>query len=264
MTGLAAPYGRHARGRTIRQVVIALAVALGALAAGASSASATQPATCAPAGSTGMTAALVNPPDAAVPENLDAVALTTMQCDIGIYYNDGATHTLADKNIFDAKQYGVLSEGANTTVNISYGSIYDIGDKPHSGVQHGIAVAYRSGAGGQLDHSQLFDYQKGGVVADGAGTNVQILSNVVRGLGPVPFIAQNGVQVSRGAAGNVNNNIIEDHQYTGCSKADQRAGTCTYVVSAGILLYQVDPKLVDTRNNVFRNNDVNLLNASNL
>src|SRR4051794_11534847 len=194
MNGLAAPSatpGARMRRRTVRKVVIALALALGALAAGASSASATQPAACMPAGTTGLTAALVNPSDATVPENLDAIALTTTQCDIGIYYNDGATHTLTDKNVFDAKQYGVLTGGPNTTTNISYSSVYDIGDKPHSGGQHGIAVEYRSGARGQLDHSQVFDYQKGGVVADGAGTNVQILSNVVRGLGPVTFIAQN-------------------------------------------------------------------------
>jgi hypothetical protein len=211
---------------------------------------------------TGLTAALINP--ATVPENLDAIDLTGTQCDIGIYYNDGGTHALQDNNVFDAKQYGVLSRNANTTTNISYSSVYDIGDKPHGGGQHGIAVGYRDGAQGTLDHSQLFDYQKGGVEADGSGTNVKVLSNVVRGLGPVTFIAQNGVQVSRGATGNVNNNLIEDHQYTGCSKADQRAGTCTYYVSAGIILFQVDPKLVDTKNNVFRNNDANLLNAANL
>jgi hypothetical protein len=164
-----------------------------------------------------------------------------------------------------ARYYGILSNGsASVVTNITRSSAYDIGNKPHDGTQHGIAVAYRNGADGQLDHSQLYDYQKGGALADGVGTNVQVLSNVVRGLGPVPFIAQNGVQFSRGATGNINNNFIWEHQYTGCTKQQQNAGTCTFVVSSGILLVSVDPKLVDTRNNTFHDNDANLLNASNL
>jgi hypothetical protein len=147
------------------------------------------------------------------------------------------------------------------------GSVWlnDIGDQPNfTGAQHGISVAYRNGADGTLDHSQVYDYQKGGVLADGAGTNAQVLSNVVRGQGPTPLIAQNGVQYSRNATGHINDNFIQDHRYTGCTKQQQRAGTCTFVVATGILLFSVDPSLVDTKNNTFRNNDANLVNASNL
>jgi hypothetical protein len=206
-----------------------------------------------------LTAALVNPPDTAVPENLDATG-----CDIGIYY-DTPGHNLVDKNVFGARYYGVLSNLSTATDNnISFGSVYDIGNKPHDGSQHGIGVAYRNGAGGRVDHSQIYDYQKGGVLVNGVGTSVQVLDNVVRGLGPVPFIAQNGVQISRGATGNVNGNFIEDNEYTGCSKADAKATGCIYTVSTGILLFQVDPAFVDTKNNAYRNNDVNLFNGSNL
>lgn len=205
-----------------------------------------------------LTAALVNPPDGVVPENLDATG-----CDIGIYYNDGKTHSLVDKNVFGSRYYGVLSRKEGTVTNLSKAAYYDIGEDPHDGTQHGVSVAYRDGADGTLDHSQVFDYQKGGVLANGAGTNVQVLNNLIRGLGPVSFIAQNGVQYSNGATGNVNDNVIQDHQYTGCSKQDQRNTGCSYVVSTGILLFNVDPKQVDTRNNTYRNNDVNLLNASN-
>jgi hypothetical protein len=208
-----------------------------------------------------LTAALINPPDAAVPAHLDATG-----CDIGIFYNSAGTHTLANKSVFGATYYGVLSDGAGVITNItSVSSVYDIGDQPNfTGTQHGIAVGYRDGAGGTIDHSQLYDYQKGGVLARDPGTNVKVLSNVVRGQGPTPLIAQNGVQYSNRATGNINNNLIEDHRYTGCTKQQQNAGTCTYVVSTGILLFSVDPKFVDTKNNTFRNNDANLLNASNL
>jgi hypothetical protein len=202
-----------------------------------------------------LTAALIDP--ASVPENLDATG-----CDIGVYYDSG-THALTDRNIFGSTYYGVLSNGAGVVTNIDHSSVYDVGDHPHDGAQHGIDVAYRNGADGSLDSSQIYDYQKGGVLADGAGTSVSVTNNVVRGLGPVPFIAQNGVQVSRGATGNVNGNFIEDNEYTGCSKADAKSTGCTYTDSTGILLFQVDQSLVDTNNNTYRDNDVNLFNGSN-
>jgi hypothetical protein len=252
------PLARRRRRLGVR-VLLAGGLVLGALAVGPSQASALT--VCVPTDFSqdghALTAALINPPDATVPENLDATG-----CDIGIYYNDG-THALNDKNVFGSTYYGVLSNNSGTVTNITHSSMYDVGDHPHSGTQHGVAVAYRNGADGELDHSQLFDYQKNGFLANGVGTNVQVQSNVVRGLGPVPFIAQNGVQYSDSATGNVNDNFIEDHQYTGCSKQQARDTGCSYVVSTGILLLNVDPKLVDTKNNTYRNNDANLLNASN-
>ena len=206
-----------------------------------------------PNGNVLLTAAYVN---TTPPSDTDVDATG---CDVGVFYDTGS-HTLTDDNVFSSTYYGVLSVGSGAVTNITHSSVYDVGNHPHDGVQRGIDVAYRDGSSGQLDHSQIFDYQKGGVLVAG-GSNATVLSNVIRGLGPVTFIAQNGVQYSSGATGTVNNNYISDYQYTGCPK--QNNGTCTYVVSTGILLFGVDPKQVDTKNNTYRNNDVNLLNASN-
>jgi len=257
----APPSAAGVRRSGICRLLLVASVAIAVQVFGVSSASAA--AVCVPTGfmqdSMNLTAAMIDPMDSLVPENLDATG-----CNIGIYYSTG-NHNLMDKHVFGANYYGILSNGSSATNNnISFSSVFDIGENPPNGSQHGIAVAYRNGAGGQLDHSQIYDYQKGGVLARDAGTNVQILDNVVQGLGPVPFIAQNGVQVSSGATGNVNGNFIEDHEYTGCSKAQAKTGSCTYTVSTGILLFSVDPTLVDTKNNTYRNNDVNLFNGSNL
>jgi hypothetical protein len=213
-----------------------------------------------PGGAT-LTAAYVNP--ATVPENAQAADALNNQCDVGIYYNDGAAHSLSDTHVFGARYYGILVRNPGTTLTFSHGSVYDSGENPPNGAQHGVDVAFRDGGAGQVDHSQIYDYQKGGIVVAGTGSSAQVLSNTVRGLGPVPFIAQNGVQYSDRATGTVNDNFIEDNQYTGCSKADQKATGCTYVVSTGILLVNVDPTLVNTKNNTYRNNDVNILNAAN-
>jgi hypothetical protein len=47
-------------------------------------------------------------------------------------------------------------------------------------------------------------------------------------------------------------------QYTGCSKQDSG---CSYVVSTGILLFDVDSNAIERHLNTFRDNDVNVLNA---
>ncbi len=244
-------------------VVIAAPIALGAFVAGPSHASAAT--VCMPTlymdpgTTTTLTAAVYDTPVAAG-TNLDASG-----CDVGILYDNtggSTTNTLDNVSVFGAAHYGVLSSGAGVTTNIiDNSSVYDTGDQPLSGAQHGIGVAYRNGAGGTLQNSLVYDYQKGGVLADGSGTNVSVLSNVIDGVGPTPLIAQNGVQYSDAAVGTINNNFIENNQYTGCSKQQGHAGTCTYYVSTGILLFQINQGLVNTKNNTYRDNDANLLNA---
>jgi hypothetical protein len=258
------PPSHGSRRRVIRvpALLMALAVPLGGLTMLAPSASAA--AVCLPTtymqDGQPLTTAVLNTNEANA--NVDASG-----CDIGIFYNDNATHTVSNTSVFGAKYYGILTDGTGTTNITNNSSVYSIGDHPLSGTQHGIDIAYRNGAKGTVQGDQIYGYQKGGVLADGAATNgpatnVQVLDNVINGVGPTPLIAQNGVQFSRGAVGMIDNNFIEDNQYTGCTKQQQNAGTCTFFVSAGVLLYQVNQKLIDTKNNTYRDNDVNLLNAS--
>lgn len=63
----------------------------------------------------------------------------------------------------------------------------------------------------------IYNYQKGGIVANGAGTTASINDNVVTGQGPVGYIAQNGIQVGYGANGSVMRNIVSWNSYTGSS-----------------------------------------------
>ena len=204
-----------------------------------------------------MTAALVNP--AVVPEHVDATS-----CDIGIYYSStvgGTGGTLQDKHVFGATHYGIVARG---TVNVVFrdGSIYDIEDDPSfTGVQHGVGIAIVEGATVTVERSQIYDFQKNGFAADGAGSTLNVTDSIVRGKGPTPLIAQNGIQFSNGADGSAAGNFIEDHFYTGCSKQDAKATGCDPVISTGILLFNVDPNAIDIRNNTFRDNQVNLLNA---
>ena len=63
---------------------------------------------------------------------------------------------------------------------------------------------------------------------DNAGSFAQITHNVIRGVGPTPTIAQNGIQVSRGADAVVEHNWVADNTYLG---APATGGT-------GVLLFE--------------------------
>ncbi len=209
-----------------------------------------------------LTAALVNPPAATVPQNLDATG-----CEIGIYYSSTvplgtSVATLQERHVFGANYYGILVRGAGASVVFTQGSVFDIEDNPtFNGSQHGVGFAVVEGGTLTVEQSQIYDYQKNGFVANGAGSTLDVRNSVVRGKGPTPLIAQNGIQFSSGADGSAVENFIEGHQYTGCSKQDSRDGSCDYVVSTGILLFGVDPSAINTHLNTFRDNDVNVLNA---
>lgn len=65
-------------------------------------------------------------------------------------------------------------------------------------------------------NSSVHDYQKNGITADAAGTELTAVGNAVTGLGPTPAIAQNGFQVSRGAKGRLESNSVINHIYSLC------------------------------------------------
>lgn len=182
-------------------------------------------------------------------------------CDISIYVEvPGVQVTSAD--VSDARYYGVLVNGSGSSATVSNSHVHDIGDivdGAFNGSQHGVGLEYVDGAAGTIDGTLIERYQKGGVVASGSGTQLDTLNSTVRGLGPVPYIAQNGVQYSNFAAGTVRGNTITDNEYTGCSRQQSRTGSCTYYESVGLLLININPPDVGRSMNLYRNDDSNLV-----
>lgn len=120
-------------------------------------------------------------------------------------------------------QAGVrVREGA--TLDLSFTRIEDIRDQPFGGCQNGegIRVGARGGVGGPgratIDNVIVEDYQKNGITisgaGDAAGTTARVTNSTVTGIGPTIVIAQNGVQVSGGAAATISNSVIRNHDYT--------------------------------------------------
>jgi hypothetical protein len=192
-----------------------------------------------------LTAQLVNP--ATVTGTVDATG-----CDIAVYFDDGSPHTVSGATIENAFYYGVLTVNPATSATISNTEVKQIGDAVGgmflpTGAQHGIGIAFRNGSTGSIDTSYIHQYQKGGVLVNGAGTSATLTNSHVQGLGPFPDNAQNGVQYSRQVSGEVRNNLIEDNEYTGPQDT----------FATGLLLFDINPPDIKRSLNHYRNDDRN-------
>jgi len=171
---------------------------------------------CTPTGfvrdSINLTAALINPPGH-VSGDVDATG-----CNIGIYYSSGFHGRVRFANIHGANYFGIVNDGAD--VHIHDSSISEIGEKPFNGTQHGVAIyfAFGTNAKGNIHDNLVWDYQKGGIVVNGPYAKASIERNTVIGLGPVNFIAQNGIQAGYGADTEIDQNLVSGNSYTGASQ----------------------------------------------
>lgn len=105
-------------------------------------------------------------------------------------------------------------------------------------------------ADAEIDNTFVRGYAKNGIVIDGIGSDGDIHDNTVIGFGPTPVVAQNGIEIVRGATGEVYHNSISANQYTGGGDS-----------STGVLLYGCGGQIVtnvDIHNNTAVNNDVGI------
>ena len=141
--------------------LIFAALLLSVLAIGSASA------TCTPTGfmrdSMNLTAALINP-TGTVSGDVNATG-----CNIGIVYGAGATGALNGASIHGANYFGVVRYGAKVTITNTV--VYQIGDSPFDGDQHGVGIYCADdspqASSGEIANNLVFLYQKGGIVVDG-------------------------------------------------------------------------------------------------
>jgi hypothetical protein len=156
-------------------------------------------------------------------------------CNIGVYYDGTVPGNVTGATIFGANYYGVLVNAA--AVNVTNSTIRDIGEAPFNGSQHGVGVLYTTvdqagtvtgpSATGTLSGNTISRYQKNGVVISGSGAAMVVDNNTVTGLGPVDYIAQNGIQISFGATAKVTRNTVTGNDYTPSK-----------VTACGLLIYK--------------------------
>lgn len=147
----------------------------------------------------------------------------------------------------DSIRYGVRVDMAGSA-NILGNHITQITDTPFSGCQNGLAVQVGRQFEGQTGSARIIgnvidNYQKNGPTIDNVGSFAEIAHNRILGIGPTPTIAQNGIQVSRGATANVQHNFVAQNLFSPQS-----------VASTGILLFASG--VVVTAHNTVSANDV--------
>lgn len=166
-------------------------------------------------------------------------------------------------------EYGVLA--LSGSVNLRNDTLANIADANTSlyGCQMGVAVQvgklYWDGATkvnlsahASIANVTITGYQKNGIAVDNTGSSADITNTTIVGGGAgTPFgsiIAQNGVEIVRGATGTVTDSTIASNAYSGAGEA----------TAAGVLVYggyaygQDSPNVdaVKVTNNKFVNNDV--------
>lgn len=208
-----------------------------------------------------MTAASINPAGT-VTGTVDATG-----CNIGVYYDNTGAGGTVTAHIFGSNYFGVVINGDNGAVNVDIlnSNIHDIGEVPRNGTQHGVAIYYRgffsiSAVTGKISGNAISAYQKGGIVANGQGTQVNVSDNVVTGDGHVAFIAMNGIQIGYGASASVMRNTVSGNSYDGHADGSASGG----VIVVGGPGYGVCPDGNDcpytvgvmVNGNILRNNDV--------
>ena len=120
------------------------------------------------------------------------------------------------------------------------------------GCQNGFAIALGRTFQGQVGSAaivgnRLDRYQKGGIYVDNAGSRALVYGNEVLGEAALNTIAQNGIQVSRGATAHVKGNLVLDHAYVTPFNLPEFTAT-------GILLFDSGQVTVE-QNELNRNQD---------
>jgi hypothetical protein len=149
---------------------------------------------------------------------------------------DGSNNQLGDCSV---DLVGIYYQNASGTLNHVTARYQELAPDLF-GCQDGLAIYAQSGYGSggtatvTIEGSSVHDYDKNGITADGSGTVATITGNYIVGIGATPLIGQNGIQMSFGARGKIQNNTVTDDVYV--NPSDCVPGSNCYSAT-GILLY---------------------------
>ncbi len=173
---------------------------------------------------------------------------------------EGITVDGAANNVSDCLPYliGVLYFNASGEIRGSTVKSIRLSDPQQAGCQSGVGIFVLSGSDAgdgfsnvQVIDNRLFDYQKAGIAANDAHTQVLIHNNTLTGDGAIATNAQDGIQVAFGARGVISNNTVSDHIYTPCETYEN----CTFA-GKNIIVFQSDD--VNVTGNILSRSQLNI------
>ena len=169
--------------------------------------------------------------------------------EFGVLVIDGGNATLSGDTVKDIRDTNSSLYGCQFGVGIQIGRQYwPTADFSNFLVEDFVGHAY-------IAKTTVTGYQKNGITVDGPGTTATLSYNTVNGDTTLsPIIAQNGIQISRGASAKAYHNTVTGNSYTGSGVAS----------SGGILVYggscdgPATPLTTGTsvQQNTLQNNDV--------
>jgi hypothetical protein len=168
--------------------------------------------------------------------------------EFGILVIGGANARLSDDMVLDIRDTNAALFGCQFGIGIQAGRRHwPTADFISSPVENFVGSATITG-------TTVTGYQKGGIVIDGTGSTGSVNRSTVTGAGPSgalgTIIAQNGIEVLRGASGDVTHNVVSANQYSGPNNAS----------SGGVLIFGGcgDPLTLDVavNDNTLTDNDV--------
>jgi hypothetical protein len=151
--------------------------------------------------------------------------------------------------------FGVMV-GGEATFSLVNSKLLHAGADPINGCQQGVGIQIGRNRSSQVGLATLTNdtvegYQKNGITVDGPGSKATLKKVTVQGAGPAP-IAQNGIQVSRGATGK-----ITESSFTGNECAVASCGNANFEQleedSAGVLFYKQAPGSSVSTSNISEN-----------
>jgi parallel beta-helix repeat protein len=104
------------------------------------------------------------------------------------------------------------------------------------GCRGGTGILVQSANGLQsvvtIEKNSIHDFQRNGITANEAGTDVRIRRNVITGLGPTTGAVQNGIQLAFGATGSVEENVVSQMISANCSVVSCPANANDVIVAS--------------------------------
>jgi parallel beta-helix repeat protein len=158
-----------------------------------------------------------------------------------------------------------LNAGAGVKLTLSGAKIEHAGAVPINGCQGGIGIQIGRKFTGQSATAKLTGdvvegYQKNGIDVDGSGSSAKISGVTVTGAGPTPEIAQNGIQISRGAKAKISAATVTGNECTSTS-APCGPNALTETQSTGVLMFSQGSGVKVSSSNI-SHNDIGIYNAT--
>jgi uncharacterized repeat protein (TIGR01451 family) len=183
------------------------------------------------------------------PTTLSAKFTTSVDNKPVVLVQNNANVTIKNLTVDGAKRGGIHTNyrfmgiafynAGGMVENVTVTGVRDDQNGQISGMQHGLGIyAYnQDGTARTLSvrNTTVTDFQKNGITVVGSGLTATIEGNTITGAGSTSIIAQNGIQVSSGAAATVRNNTVSKIAYSGQDW-----------VASGILVYGAGTTTVES------------------